>query len=264
MDARSKRVVGSILNLAQDALARHQQDEAIAAYVAYEQAGGDVKTRFPELYAQILVNSDLQAIYYALRTVAGVEGQAALAEPPRPARFDLSFLRSAAPTKAADKPILWAKVGDAYRLVTQLTAELGERVVTLTNLDALLLPYHRLAPAPAGLQTRSLGDVGPEMQEIQALPSPEHNTRIVLYMGPVQEQKGTVMVQVETIDPAAPVARASVTLRTEPGQLLERILTGADGAATFRGLVPGRYLIQVKAGEQLWEIAFPLGPKRTT
>lgn len=261
MSARFQRVIDTLLNVDTEISENEAYSELIAAYVTYELAGGDPQARFPEIYVLLATRPALQELYQMVRAVFTMEQQGQLSPPPRPVQFDLSFLRPAVSTTAPAKQVLWEKVGDVYRLVAQLTAELGERVVNLTNLDALLMPYHRLAPAPAGLQTRSPSEMDLAMREMQELPSPEHNRRIILYMGLTHDQKGTIMVQVEDMDPGQPL-KASIALRSITGRLLERIPTSGDGTAIFVDLAPNNYVIQVKENTNLWEFHLDLIPKR--
>lgn len=194
-------------------------------------------------------------LYEALYTVMALEPQDQLSHPPTAANFDLSFLTNAATPTAAG---IWRQLGDAYRLSVQLTSELGDQFLRLTNLDALLLPHHQLLAAP---QMRNLATASLPMLELQALPHLEQNTKIVLYMGPVQNGEGTLIVQVLTNEPEAPIAQAVVKLSDEAGTLLERISTAADGRVTFQGLTPAQYLIQVLVSATSWEIQIDLVPK---
>ena len=230
------------------------QLELLAAAVESALGGHPPSTAVAAQLATLHNSPEWAELYDALYTVMASEQQDQLSHPPTATNFDLSFLRSAASTSAG----LWRKLGDAYRLSVQLTSELGEQFMRLTDLDALLVPHHQLLAAP---QMRNLATASLPMLELQALPNLEQNTKIVLYMGPVQNGEGTLIVQVLTNEPEAPIAQAVVKLCDEEGTLLERISTAADGRVTLQGLTPAKYLLQVQTNATIWEIQIDLVPK---
>jgi len=250
-----KRVIQSILSAEDEPMNCELHRSTIPACVEAELDGRDVKRLYPELTEHLETCPDCAEEYEELRRLLHLERQDMLEEPPRPGRFDLSFLRELPP-----KPQLWQRTeGNVRRFAAEITAQLGAKFVTLPSLPEMLIPYRRPAPAPVALRVKAIREPGiEELAEVLELPDPEANIRIRLLMGPVQAGRGTIMIQVEQLKPLRPLPRVRVTLRDQEMRLMESAPTAPDGTVTFRELAVGRYVIEVRHDGLRWELEFNL------
>jgi hypothetical protein len=255
MKAKFKRVVESIIAAEDQPLTCELHRPSIPAYVEAKLDGRNVKLLYPELAEHLETCPDCYEEYMDLMQILDLERRRKLEEPPRPGRFDLSFLRDLAP-----KPSLWEVTeANVRRLVADITAQFTTKVVALASLPEALMPYRRLAPALVPLRMKDIREPRPEdLAELLELPDPEANIRIKLLMGPVQDGRGVVMVQVEELKPLHPLPRVRVTLRDQEMHLLESALTASDGTVTFKELNVGQYVIEVRRNESRWELKLNL------
>jgi hypothetical protein len=255
MTANFKRVIESILSAEDEPVTCEPHRRPISAYVEAELNGQDVKTLYPELAKHLESCPDCYEEYTDLVRILDLERQGRLEEPPRPGRFDLSFLGDLAP-----KPSLWeVKEASVHRLVAGITARFGTKLVALASLPEELMPYRRLVPVFVPLRIKDIREPRPEdLAEVLELPDLDENICIKLLMGPVQNGHGVIMVQVEKLEPPGPLSRVRVTLRDQEMHLLESAPTALDGTVTFKELHVGQYVIEVRRNESRWELELSL------
>lgn len=255
MEVKFKRVVESIITAEDEPVTCEPHRPSISAYVEAKLEGKNVKLLYPVLAEHLETCPGCYEEYTDLVQILDLERQGKLKEPPRPGQFDLSFLKDLAP-----QPSLWEVTeANVRRLVMEITAQFGTKLVALPSLPEVLMPYRRLAPAFVSLRMKDIREPRPEdLRELLELPDLEANIRIRLLMGPVQNGHGVVMVQVEELEPLRPLSRVRVTLRDQEMHLLESAPTGSDGTVTFKDLRVGEYIIQVKRDGQPWELKLNL------
>ena len=255
MKAKFKRVIESIIAAEDEPVTCEPFRPSIPAYVEAKLEGRNVKLLYPEVAEHLETCPDCYEEYTDLMQILDLERQGRLEEPPRPGRFDLSFLKELSP-----KPSLWEVTeANVRRLVAEITAQFGTKLVALANLPKTLMPYRRLAPALVPLRIKDIREPRPEdLVELLELPDPDENIRIKLLMGPVQNGRGVVMVQVEELKPLRPLPRVRVTLRDQEMHLLESAPTASDGTVTFKELKVGQYVIEVRRNELRWELKLNL------
>lgn len=262
-----KRLLGALVNLDGEMETEETYAELIAAYVDCQQAGDDPEKKLPAFHALLQTRLDLQELVAAVQIMLDpVEQTDPALETSRPAQYNLSFLQPTqqlSPALSIGSPLpIWTQISDRlYHLRSQLTLQIQERMIRLTDLDELLIPYHRLVPTPTGLRLRSASESGLEDLEIQELPSPEQNRVIILSMGLVYHAQGIIRVEVREIDPTDEPQRVSVTLFDADHQLLQRISVGLNEVADFSDLTRGHHLLVVKDSENVWEIPINLVEK---
>lgn len=251
MKAELKRVIESILTAEDEPATCQLYRHSISAYVEAELDGRDAVSLYPRLAEHLETCPDCYEEYRDLRQILLLERQGKLAEPPRPGQFDFSFLEELAP-----QPSIWVTTeANVRRLATGITAQLSTALATLSSLPETLMPYRRLTPAPVALRMKDIREPRPEdLTEVLELPDREHNIRIKLLMGPVQEGRGTVMVKIEALEHLRPLSRVRVTLRDQEKHLLESSPTATDGTVTFKSLNVGQYIIEVRRNETRWEL----------
>jgi len=251
MKAELKRVIESILTAEDEPATCQPHRPSISAYVEAELDDRDAGSLYPQLAEHLETCPDCYEEYRDLRQLLLLERQGKLVEPPRPGQFDFSFLEELAP-----QPSIWATTGtNVRRLVTGVTARLSTGLVSLSRLPETLTPYRRLAPAPVALRMKDIREPRPEdLREVLELPDHQHNIRIKLLMGPVQEGRGTVMVKIEDLEHLRPLPRVRVTLRDQEKHLLESSPTATDGTVTFKSLNIGQYVIEVRRDGTRWEL----------
>lgn len=256
MDAKFKRVVESILTAEDEPVTCAPHRPSIPAYVEAKLDGRSVETLYPKLARHLETCPDCYEEYEDLLHILNLERQGKLEEPPRPGRFDFSFLKELSP-----QPSMWVTTeANARRLVAEIKAQFSATLVTLSSLPEALMPYRRLVPAPAVLRARGLREPSPEdLTEVLELPILEGNIRIKLLMGPVQENQGTVMVRVEELESLRPLSRVRVTLRDQEKHLLESSPTSPEGDVTFKTLNVGQYVIEVRHNGLQWELPLSFG-----
>lgn len=177
---------------------------------------------------------------------------------PRPARrpeFDFSFLERE--EVQPEKPF-WDEL---RRLVAEVPILIGETVASFGQLPPPLAP--RLVPAGAYRKREPIPGAEKEEEEVVELleiPHRDDNLVIRLRLGPVFDGKGTLVLEVGTLEPSQPIEQAKVTLRDEDGGLLEGTPTDEDGLAFFRELDLGKYIVQVEHAGQTWEFGVTLAP----
>ncbi|MEM7134711.1 MAG: hypothetical protein AAF702_51085 [Chloroflexota bacterium] len=254
MNRAYERLIESILRDAEEIGEIETFAEGLASYIEHELAGEDVKERFPDFHGELSRKSDLQEKYQILYTLVAMEQEGELLPPPHQVEFDSSFLSDIPLPKPASS--LWQDMEDhKHRLVVDLVTELGEKLLTMVDIPSLLLPHHQRTLVPATLRLREGSHEEDDLQEMQALPDPERNINIKLFMGPIQARQATIMVQLQTMEPVAFIQKAIITLRYEDGRLLARKTTDGQGSAFFKEIQTGGYLLQIKHNE-MWEIPF--------
>lgn len=252
MDAQFKRVIESILTAESEPATCKQYRLDISAYIEAELAGEHPEAQYSELAQHLETCPDCYEDYMDLRRLLTLEQEGQLEEPPRPGQFDFSFLE-----EAPAQPSLWETTEEnVRRLATDVTAQLGEKLVALGDLSEMLMPYRRLTPAPTTLRTKDMRTPSEEdLTEVLELPVPEAEMRIKLLMGPVQQDQGTIMVQVEDLESLQPLSRVRVILRDQEKHLLEGSPTDPDGTVTFKRLKVGQYVIEVRRDDTRWELS---------
>jgi hypothetical protein len=90
------------------------------------------------------------------------------------------------------------------------------------------------------------------------LPAPDADFSVHLAVGPIVAGFAAVALKFLDLTTAKPLANLQVTLRNGQRQLLVGAMTGQDGSTLFEHLSLGRYFIQVRHKQQLWEIPLVL------
>ena len=254
MQEEYKRVIRSILTAEDESTGDDLYSEWISAYVDAELSGKNAAILYPQLAEHLKTCLDCYEEYSDLRLILEMEEQEETERQTRPSQYDLSFLQEIEPP-----PSLWTNFrAGVRRLVTEVNARFGEKMLTLAELSEVLLPYRRFEPVQALRKVREVPGLSPEaLNEVQVLPDYEQNTRLSLYMGAVHEDRGTVLVEVAEIEPGQQEVHARVALRDRDRSLLERAST-VNGIATFRDLKAGEYLIEVERNSTSWELELNL------
>jgi hypothetical protein len=163
--------------------------------------------------------------------------------------FDLSFLASHAPASQPAAPTLWTKplARQVWSLVADLQVHLQAAGAAFGLLPAALVPARA---AGTVLRTESVGG----QAEVLALPAPDADVSVQLTIGSVIAGKAVVVVKLLGIQNGQPLAGTLITLRNGQRQLLAGSMTGLDGTVIFEQLPLGRYFVQVKHEQQIWEV----------
>ena len=186
------------------------------------------------------------AEYAALEDVLGELASGTLADVEAEPALDLSFL-SRPPVQG---PALWRVLGDsAWRLYTDLQVSLREAGVSFGSLPAALT----MTPVPACAGVFRTGTPAGRL-ELLMLPAPDADISIQLGVGPQVGDYAAVIVKLLAIPSEKPLGDTRVTLRNAQHQLLTGLVTRPDGTAVFERLSLGRYFVQVRYGQDSWEI----------
>lgn len=216
---------------------------------------------------------DCTAEYTALEAVLAELAEGSLPELAATPTFDLSFLETSeatSPTPAppgrstlAPQPSLWQRASGtrAWQLVSDLQVRLrtgGTAAGTAVAAAFGTLPG-TLTPMPLNGSAAALRTDAPPTgvewhPEVLVLPAPDADISIHLAVGPVIADNAVVMVKLLAVPSTQPIANTHITLRNAQRQLLLGLVTKPDGTAVFEQLPRGRYLIQVRHDNHLWEI----------
>ena len=184
--------------------------------------------------------------FAALLQTLRQEEQGALEEPPTYPRFDLSFL--------AGRP-LWAPAPtppDPTRQVRQLVA--GAALCVRVLRSPLQASFASLAaglrPVPVALPATRRGP-GAQGQRL-SLPDPAANVTIALTVQAAGQGRSHLSVEVRELEPDRPLPGARASLASRSGQEMVPL---REGRATFAGLDPAHYVLEVAAPS-------PEGPER--
>lgn len=187
------------------------------------------------------------AEYAALQDVLGELAAGTLADLAAEPTLDLSFLG----TPSAPGPALWRRtLGEGvWRLFTDLQISLHAAGATFGVLPASLTT----TPALAGSAVFRTDTPAPRL-ELLVLPAPDAGISIHLGVGPLVADYAAVIVKLLAIPSEKPLGDTRVTLRNAQHQLLTGLVTRPDGTAVFEHLPLGRYFVQVRYAQELWEI----------
>lgn len=186
------------------------------------------------------------AEYAALEDVLGELASGSLADLETEPAFDLSFLRR----PHVQGPALWRVLGDsAWRLYTDLQVSLREAGVSFGLLPASLAATP--VPVCAGVFR---ADTPAGRLELLMLPAPDADISIQLGVGSQVGDYAAVIVKILSVPSGKPLGDLRVTLRNAQHQLLTGLVTRPDGTAVFERLPLGRYFVQVRYGQDSWEI----------
>jgi len=178
--------------------------------------------------------------------ISRLEEEGRLPEPEHYPLFDLAFLGRSAWQPAA-----------AREAVRQLAAGIELRVKLLRRrasasfegLAGWLLPR----PEPASLGVRGKGG---RSSDLVSLPDPEADLRIILAAQSARSGKANLTIEVRERASDTPLPQVRMTLHGSTGR---EVVEGRDGKATFVGLAPDRYVVEVRCatprnGWQLWRL----------
>lgn len=221
---------------------------------------------------------DCAAEYAALETVLGDLAAGTLPELAAAPTFDLSFL-AAPETRAittsaaaevatsappghgepAPQPSLWQQASGSrtWQLVADLQVRLRTAGTTIAaafgTLPATLIPTPLNGNAAAFRNDTPVGSAAWH-PEVLVLPAPDAEISIHLAVGPVIADNAVVMIKLLAVPSTQPIANTHITLRNAQRQLLLGLVTKPDGTAVFEQLPRGRYFVQVRHDNHLWEI----------
>ena len=183
----------------------------------------------------LLECADCAAELAALMEVMTLAKASALPTLRTKANFDLSFLPA---------PIhYWQKVdGQVHQLFTEVIITIRETVAQFAQMPAPLTPIAVMTGA-----TRSQGLHTPA--QLLELPQGESGLKVALQVLPPAEEGATLVVLVKDAANGAPMEHIRVHLYDQKRRLLLGLTTDRVGAAHFRELGIGRYLVQVRYGE---------------
>lgn len=255
LDAISSVLTGEASTLREEAdklLTCQECLDALGAYVEDEVAGEDVAARYPRVERHLQSCSSCREQYDLLHELVQQEAAGAFGEAPSYMTFEEWFQRQ-------EQAPLWQELArELRRLMTEIPIRVAETTASFGQLPPPLTP--QLVPAAAYRNKELLptAEEGEELIEVLELPHREANLVIRVRMGPVFDGKGTLVLEVSTIEPSQPIEQAKVTLRDEDGGLLEGAPTDEDGLASFRELDIGKYTIQVEHAGQTWEFGVTL------
>lgn len=119
--------------------------EALLVYIEAELAGRDAACAYPQTALALSRSAVWQQEYASLKPFLVWEAQGPLAQPPRPPRFDFSYLPAPAPVSTSTPPLLPD--------LSWYWAQLGYLVVDLS--DAVMRALQPAQPQPAQSFTRA-------------------------------------------------------------------------------------------------------------
>lgn len=223
--------------------------DLIAAMVDRSLAGDDLGRMEPTFMQHVANCALCHAEFEDLLAVQRAEAAGELSAPPPPLPSAWARVRAAlANTPARAMPSVWEQIEEGIQtLVASLTFTMQAGRLMLTNLPARLQPFYELQPAPAGLRMRSLEQGQMEIPQL-LFPLREEGVRVRLVPGAVSEAAGTLLVQIEEWGEGLPRPQVRVSLLDDNGYPLERLYTDADGAAIFKELIVGHYIILIDLG----------------
>jgi hypothetical protein len=182
----------------------------------------------------------------------------------QPHHFDLSFLTPLPAQSLAESPqtasqissqttsrttSLWFhKLPDKlWNLIDEVQIRLEASRASFLSVPATLMPM-----ISESATLRSDQDDG--QLEVLILPAADAQFSVQLAIGPMVAGNAIVVVKLIEIDPPQPLAVRLVTLRNSQRQLLVGCMSGQDGCVIFEQLSLGRYFIQVRFNQNIWEI----------
>lgn len=187
------------------------------------------------------------AEYAALQDVLGELAAGTLADLAAEPAFDLSFMS----TSSSPSPTSWRRaLGEsAWRLFTDLQISLHAAGASFGALPGSLTATPALAGS-AMLRT----DASAGQLEVLVLPAPDAGISIHLGVSSLVADYAAVIVKLLAIPSEKPLGDTRVTLRNAQHQLLTGLVTRPDGTAVFEHLPLGRYFVQVRYAQDIWEI----------
>ncbi|MEZ4660176.1 MAG: carboxypeptidase-like regulatory domain-containing protein [Caldilineaceae bacterium] len=232
--------------LLQDIAQIHELDrwlEQIGAYVEAERNGLAAAQLYPEVATRIVADAFLRNEYESLR--ASMADTALFAQTPGYANFKEWRRRQQSATVAAAAPTgvepLWRQLENG---LYQLAAEIPVRLRAAAATFGPLPPGLTLQTAPAAAFRNHGGNQSAEVVWLE-LPHMDglHTTRV--YVGPVQNNNLTFIVEVVDSATKEPVPAIDVELCTLEGDLLESASTDARGRTAFERLDIDAYRVRV-------------------
>lgn len=233
--------------------------DTLPHYVHLEALGQDAVAAHPRIKAHLDRCPRCRAAYTELLELVSAAYADEIPAAPAYPTFDLppySF------TSASDEVpgLLWRQLWEN----SQAASVRIHRLVTEVALS-LAAPFERLAdplrpalvsvPAPAyrGLEQR---EEVTETIQVLNLKYPPANLLIRIGRGPVVAQRTALVIDVLQADPPKPIPATRVALLDERHRLMEQIGTDPAGSVCFEDVNTGRYFVQVRHADDMWE--FPL------
>lgn len=223
-------------------------------YVNLELMGKDAEAKYPQVKAHLDRCSACFSEYRDLFSmVSETYADGFLAASSYPA-FDLSFL-----SQAVERPIvrwsqLWKDIASTTGRIHQLVDEINISLTTpFTQLAKSLRPALLTIPISAQRQQDIAADKTQTIQVLN-LQYPSGNLMIRIGRGPVVAQRTALVIDVLQIEPSCPLTTARITLYNEQRQLMEQVGTDKAGTVRFEDVGAGRYLVQVRYSEDIWEL----------
>jgi hypothetical protein len=208
-----------------------------------------------------------------------------LPELAEPFVFDLSFLGTSpdaspdaspvsSPTAHTVVPSLWQEsltrgvwtLGEAVRVRLERIRQETTRA-TFVSLQEYLTPAQSAAALFRSENTNGKAEVlvlpitaviSGATPDSSGGSTPGTAFNVHLAIGPIVVEHATLLLKFVDQATAKPLANLQVTLRNGERQLLAGSMTGEDGSILFEHLSYGRYLIQVRQNQQVWEIPLVL------
>lgn len=221
----------------------------LAGLYHLRRAGGALSSEYQSAVAHLAACPDCAVDYEVLQVVLAELATETLPELATSHTFDLSFLSSHPQELQGQPPPLWQQslTKHIWSLFTELEVRLQ---ATRASFGPLPAP---LTPSPAGAAVfRS--DSGGSQPAVLVLPAPDAQLSVHLAVGPMIAGNAVVMVKLLAMPSEQPLADVRVTLRNALRQLLMGVMTRQDGTALFEQLPLGRYFIQVRYEEHVWEM----------
>ncbi len=233
--------------------------DTLPHYVHLEALGQDAVAAHPRIKAHLALCKCCRAAYTELLDMVSTAYAGEVPAAPTYPAFEFPPYPSGHPSDG-DSKHLWRQLWED----SQAT---GVRIHRLTTEIALSLaaPFERLAdplrpalvsiPAPAyrGLEQR---EEVTETIQVLKLKYPPANLLIRIGRGPVVAQRTALVLDVLQADSPKPIPATRVALLDERHRLMEQIGTDPAGSVCFEDVNTGRYFVQVRHADNMWE--FPL------
>jgi hypothetical protein len=220
----------------------HACQARLPDYVRLEASGRDAGAAYPRV------------LQHLAECVRCAEARDALLQTASatPSGARLPLARATAPSE----PGVWERVAaareGALRLFTEIGVTVRRGLASFNELPNPLSPAIVALPAMRGARNK-FSDAGTRVQ-VLPLVSPDHDVAISLTIGPVSDDHASLIVQVMRSAVEQPLAGVRVTLRDEARRLLASERTQADGRTVFPRIGPGRYVVEVKQADHIWEV----------
>lgn len=261
-DSSSERSLASLIRALRTAeeepLTCAECREHFAALYHFDEFTADADIPYASVVAHLQECPDCATEYAALQEAMHAFAEDTLPEAARSYQFDLSFMSADSPeplteSKEQAEP-LWTEMLEAETLTAKLWSLVGELQIRVESAKAFFDAFPA-SLVPATVESGALrADINDSQLELLVLPAADAEVSFQLAIGPVVAGYTVVVVKVIDTSTEQPIANTLVTLRNHQRQLLVGSTTGQDGCVIFEQLQLGRYFIQVRLQQRIWEI----------